>query len=145
MSTIPRISPAEAHAKLAEGYTYVDVRSEPEFEEGHPTGAVNVPLMLMSEGGLTPNVEFLAVMIAAYPKDAKLVLGCKTGGRSLRAAQLLEDNEYTNVIDQRAGWDGSRNAFGKVTEPGWGRTDLPSETGDPSVGSYAYVRQQIGK
>lgn len=143
MSTIPRISPAEAHTKLAEGYTYVDVRSEGEFEEGHPPGAVNVPLMHMSAEGMTPNDSFLAVMLAAFPKDAKLVLGCKSGGRSLRAAQLLEDNGYTSLIDQRAGWDGSRNAFGKVTEPGWGRTDLPAETGGAEGRSYAAIRQRL--
>ena len=33
MSTITRISPAEAQEKLAQGYTYVDVRSEQEFAE----------------------------------------------------------------------------------------------------------------
>ncbi len=143
--SLPRLSPAEAHAKLAEGYTYLDVRSQGEFEEGHPEGALNVPLMHMTAEGMTPNTEFLAVVLAAFPKDAKLVIGCKSGGRSLRAAQLLEDNGYTDVIDQRAGWDGARNAFGKITEPGWGRVGLPAETGDPEGRSYADIREKTAK
>jgi rhodanese-related sulfurtransferase len=140
MSTIPRLSPAEAHAKLAEGYTYVDVRSEVEFDEGHPAGAVNVPIMHSVPSGMTPNVDFLSVMLATFPKNTKLILGCKSGGRSLRAAQLLEDNGYTELIDQRAGFDGSRNAFGKVTEPGWAHANLPVEEGAPKGRSYSDMK-----
>ena len=45
MSTLVRISPAEAHAKMtAEGFTYVDVRTPEEFAEGRPAGSINVPL-----------------------------------------------------------------------------------------------------
>ena len=39
------VSVREARDKQREGYTYVDVRSIPEFEQGHPEGAVNVPLL----------------------------------------------------------------------------------------------------
>ena len=39
------VSVREAHEKQGQGYTYVDVRSIPEFEQGHPAGAVNVPLL----------------------------------------------------------------------------------------------------
>ena len=52
MSNPTRISPQEASAKLAEGWTYVDVRTEQEFEAGHPPGAVNVPIALMAGGGV---------------------------------------------------------------------------------------------
>ena len=38
------VSVREARDKQREGYIYVDVRSIPEFEQGHPEGAVNVPL-----------------------------------------------------------------------------------------------------
>ena len=39
----------------------------------------------------------------------------------MRAAQALVAAGFTNVIDQRAGWDGARDSFGQVTEPGWSR------------------------
>ncbi|MGD0529251.1 MAG: rhodanese-like domain-containing protein [Polyangiaceae bacterium] len=129
MADPTRISPQEASAKLAEGWTYVDVRTTQEFEAGHPPGAVNVPFMNAGPGGMAPNPDFLAVMAAAFPRDARLVLGCKTGGRSLRAAQALLGAGYTSVVDQRAGWEGARNAFGQVTEPGWSRVGLPVEEG----------------
>ena len=39
------ISPQDAHDLMTrEGYTYVDVRTEGEFANGHPEGAVNVPI-----------------------------------------------------------------------------------------------------
>ncbi|HEY3818758.1 MAG TPA: rhodanese-like domain-containing protein [Polyangiaceae bacterium] len=139
MADPTRISPQEASAKLAEGWTYVDVRTTQEFEAGHPPGAVNVPLMHAGGGGMVPNPDFLAVMTAAFPKDARLVVGCKSGGRSLRAAQALLGAGFTSVLDQRAGWDGARNPFGQVTEAGWSRAGLPIEEGQPEGRSWASV------
>ena len=144
MSTPTRISPQEASAKLADGWTYVDVRTVEEYEAGHPTGAVNVPLMHAGAGGMAPNPDFLKVMVAAFPKDAKLVVGCKAGGRSLRAAQALLGDGFTNVLDQRAGWDGARDSFGQVTEPGWSRAGLPTENGNPGGRSWEDLRKKAG-
>ena len=142
MSSPPRITPKEASEKLAQGYTYVDVRTVEEFEAGHPQGAVNVPIALAGAGGMTPNADFVPVMKAAFAKDAKIVVGCKAGGRSLRAAQMLLGEGFTDVIDQKAGWDGERNAFGQMAEPGWSRVGLPSETGQPSGRSWTDMKQK---
>jgi rhodanese-related sulfurtransferase len=142
MSNPTRISPQEASAKLAEGWTYVDVRTEQEFEAGHPPGAVNVPIALMAGGSMTPNPDFVRVMTAAFQKDAKIVVGCKAGGRSMRAAQALLAEGYTNVLDQRAGWDGARDPFGQITEPGWSRVGLPTEEGQPSGRSWADMKRK---
>jgi rhodanese-related sulfurtransferase len=142
MTDPTRISPQEASAKLAEGWTYVDVRTVEEFEAGHPPGAVNVPLMHAGGGGMTPNPDFLRVMSAAFPKDARLVVGCKSGGRSLRAAHALIGEGFTSVVDQRAGWDGARNPFGQVTEPGWSRAGLPTEEGQPGGRSWDDLRKR---
>jgi rhodanese-related sulfurtransferase len=137
-----RISPQEASEKLAQGYTYVDVRTAEEFEAGHPTGAVNVPIMHAGPGGMVQNTDFLRVMTAAFPKDAKIVCGCKAGGRSLRAAQVLLSQGFTDVLDQRAGWDGARDAFGQVSEPGWSRAGLPTEQGAPAGRSWSDMKQK---
>jgi rhodanese-related sulfurtransferase len=142
MSDIKRISPKEASDKLAEGYTYVDVRTVEEFVDGHPAGAVNVPIALAGGGGMAPNPDFMRVMSAAFAKDAKIVCGCKAGGRSLRAAQALVGAGFTNVLDQRAGWDGARDPFGQVVEPGWSRAGLPTEQGNPSGRSWEEVRKK---
>jgi len=125
---IERISPEEAKRRLDTGWTYVDVRSVPEFEQGHPAGAYNVPLMHMGPAGMEPNAEFMDVLRARFPKDAQLVLGCKSGGRSLRAAEMLAAAGYKNVVDQRAGWSGARDAFGQLAEKGWEAAGLPVST-----------------
>lgn len=97
-----------------EGFTYVDVRTEEEFAAGHPDGAVNVPLV---DG-------FGALMEKTFAKDAPIIVGCKAGTRSARAAKELVAAGFTRVVDQRAGWDGTRGPFGELLEAGWSRTDL---------------------
>ena len=143
MANVKRVSPAEAKALVDQGWVYVDVRSEPEFEESHPSGSENVPLLHMGAGGMTPNPEFMDVMTKAYAKDAKLVIGCKAGGRSLRAATMLLDAGYTNVVDQRAGFDGARDAFGSLSEKGWSPAGLPTEKGATPGATYADVKKRL--
>jgi rhodanese-related sulfurtransferase len=142
MTNPTRISLQEASDKLAEGWTYVDVRTPEEFAAGHPPGAVNVPIALLAPGGMAPNADFMRAMTAAFPKDAKIVVGCKSGGRSLRAAQLLLAEGFTSVLDQRAGWDGARNPFGELAEPGWSRSALPTEEGSPSGRSWEDLKRK---
>jgi rhodanese-related sulfurtransferase len=135
--TVKRVSPEEAKQLMdAEGYVYVDVRSLPEFEAGHPTGAYNVPLMHQAPAGMTPNPDFLGVMENAFPKTAKLVLGCKAGGRSARAAALLESAGFTNVVDQKGGYEGSS------AEPGWRPRGLPTSTHPAPDRTYEGVRSR---
>jgi rhodanese-related sulfurtransferase len=136
-----RISPAEAYAKMtSEAHVYVDVRTVEEFAAGHPAGAFNVPVMIAGAAGLAPNPEFAAVMGRAFAKDSPIIVGCKMGGRSARAAKELVLAGFTRVLDQRAGWDGARGSFGELTEPGWARAELPTETGTPADRSYEAVR-----
>jgi rhodanese-related sulfurtransferase len=121
-----RVSPQQARELIeGEGYVHVDVRSVPEFQAGHPEGAYNVPLMNMGPGGMAPNPDFLAVMQQAFPKDTRLVIGCKAGGRSARAAAMLEAAGFTNVVDQRAGFEGAHDPASGRIEPGWRPAGLP--------------------
>ncbi len=138
MSDIQRVSAKEASAKVSDGWIYVDVRTTDEFEAGHPAGAVNVPIS-HRDG---PNPDFVRVMNASFAKDAKIVVGCKAGGRSLRAARTLVAEGFTNVIDQRAGWDGARSPFGELVEPGWLQAGLPREDGVPAGRSWTDLRQK---
>jgi rhodanese-related sulfurtransferase len=142
MSDDKRISPHEAHAKIREGYAYVDVRTEEEFADGHPEGALNVPILLAGAGGMTPNPDFATVMAASFAHDAKVIVGCKAGGRSHKAREALLGLGFVDVLDQRAGWDGARDAFGQVTEPGWSRAGLPIEKGVPEGRSYAALKSK---
>lgn len=141
MTAHNRLSPEEAQAKLTEGYVYVDVRSEPEFEAGHVPGALNVPISHQVGGGLVPNPDFLAVMEAAFPKDAKLLLGCKSGGRSLKAVGVLQTAGFTDLLELRTGFDGGKDAFGRP-DPGWSKKGLPVEAGATAGQTYADVKQR---
>ncbi len=136
MTPVTRISVKEASEKLAEGYTYVDVRTTEEFEAGHPPGAVNVPIALSAPGGMAPNPDFGRAMAARFAKDARLVIGCKTGGRSMRAATELLAAGFTEIVEMRPGWDGARDAFGQLAEPGWSRAGMPVEAGQPPGRSW---------
>jgi len=140
--TISRVSPQEAQRLVSdEGWTLVDVRSIPEFEAGHPAGAYNVPWAHAVNGAMQPNPEFLAVMQQRFPRDAKLLLACRSGGRSMRAAEALASAGFTQLTDQRAGWDGARDAFGRVQEVGWSSSGLPVESGPDVERGYDAVKR----
>lgn len=105
---------------------YLDVRSVPEFEAGHAARAVNIPLLHMTPGaGMTPNDDFAAVVEASIPKDAKVVVGCKSGGRSARATEIMMQMGYTNVANVRGGFGGLVDNLGRMVEPGWSVLKLP--------------------
>lgn len=140
VSEVKTVTPEEAAALLAEGYVYVDVRSEPEFEAGHVPGALNVPLNHRGPNGMTPNPDFLAVMQQAFASDEKLVIGCQAGGRSRKAAEQLAKAGFQNLVDMSAGWGGTRDAFGKAIA-GWSAKG-PVEPGKPAGQAYDDVKQR---
>jgi rhodanese-related sulfurtransferase len=123
------LSPQEAYELMQSDpeYLYLDVRSVPEFEAGHAKGAINIPIAHITPGaGMTPNPEFPAVVEAALPKDAKLLIGCKTGGRSARACDIMSQMGYSDVANIRGGFVGAMDNVGRVTEPGWSMLNLPT-------------------
>jgi rhodanese-related sulfurtransferase len=121
--SVKRVPPGEASNLLAQGYKYLDVRSIPEFQQGHPQGAYNIPLAHMMPGGrMAPNPDFPAVVAKHFAKTDRLLIGCKSGGRSLRAAEILAGAGFTDVIDVNTGFDG------------WTRERLPVATASPGRG-----------
>jgi rhodanese-related sulfurtransferase len=119
---VKRVTPEQALELMrGEGYSYLDVRSVPEFDEGHPAGAFNVPLLHMGPGGGQPNRDFLSVMERRFPKDARLVVGCRSAGRSVQAVALLEQSGFTDLVLQQSGFVG-----GSTMDPGWGPKGLPA-------------------
>lgn len=122
------VSPQEAYEIMQTDpeYKYLDVRSVPEFEAGHPEGAINIPLMHFAPGaGMYPNQDFIAVVDANLAKDSKLIVGCKSGGRSAHACQVLSQMGYTNIANMRGGFGGMVDNLGRLVEPGWSMLDLP--------------------
>ncbi len=77
-----RISGADARALVAEGAQLIDVRTSSEFSSGHIEGAKNVPL-----GELGSRLDKLS-------KQKPVVVYCRSGARSARAARMLEKAGY---------------------------------------------------
>ncbi len=84
------------------------------------------------------------MILALYPKDSKIVIGCRSGQRSMLAAEMMLSAGYTTVVDLRPGFEGARNAFGGIIEPGWLQEGLPAEDVTPG-GSYDELRRKAGK
>lgn len=134
------VKPKDCPALLAAGYTYLDVRTTDEFEAGHPAGAFNVPVMTRGPAGVQPNPDFTRVVAARFAKDAKLVVGCQSGGRSMHACELLEAAGYRDVSNMDCGFGGSRDG-----EPGWAACRLPTESGKPAGRTYAELQSAAKK
>ena len=127
-------------------YTYLDVRSVQEYEAGHPEKSINIPIMHFAPGlGMTPNEDFPAVVEANLPKDAKLVIGCKTGMRSARACDVLSQMGYTNVANVRGGYMGMTDNFGRLIEPGWSMLNLPTSTESRDEARYETLAAKAKK
>jgi rhodanese-related sulfurtransferase len=142
---IKQLDPPEVHATLeadAEA-VYLDVRTEEEFEAGHPTGAINIPVMFMIPGRPQPNPDFLTVAEKTLPKGKKLVVGCLSGGRSQRACEMLEEAGYTDLTNVRGGFGGARDASGAIAVKGWRDAGLPVTQG-LGEGAYPVLREKAG-
>ena len=108
------IDPSAANDRVSSSeWQYVDVRTQQEFDVGHPDGAFNVPILFLDATGMmAPNGAFIEVMEKHFPKGAKLVLGCKMGGRSMRACQLLAQAGYAHLANMHGGFSGAEDMRG---------------------------------
>lgn len=124
---IATTSVTDARQAHTNGATLVDVRSTAEFNDGHPAGALHVPLLDADEdtGQMMPNPDFIRVMRANFAPDTSLLLSCRTGGRSARAAQMLEAFGFTNLTNVDGGYEA------------WTPAGLPTETSTPDERAYA--------
>jgi len=143
---INQAEPPQAHEILKSNpdAIYLDVRTEPEFAQGHPDGAINVPVVFIKgPGQMELNGEFVDVVAKTLPREKKLVVGCLAGGRSQRACELLEAAGYADLTNVRGGFGGARDASGKVVVAGWRDAGLPvsTEVGD---NSYQALRRKAG-
>lgn len=73
----------------------VDVRTPEEFRAGHIDNALNINWL---------GQNFAAEM-ESIDKDEKIYVYCKMGGRSAKAAHLLDSLGYKNVINLEGGYD----------------------------------------
>lgn len=71
-------------------YTLIDVREPDEFERGHLPGAINIPSQSLMSGCLE---------LASVPKDAEIIVYCKTSSRSKIAMDIFKSLGYLNVLN----------------------------------------------
>jgi len=129
---IPQTTPTEAYDILQQNAdaVYLDVRTAPEFEAGHPAGARHVAVIFFGAGGQPrPNPDFVREVETILPHDAKILVGCQAGGRSQRACELLRDAGYRDVTNVRGGFGGARDQTGRLVTPGWRDAGLPVAQG----------------
>jgi rhodanese-related sulfurtransferase len=146
--SVKNVTVKEAHDRQAAGSVYVDVRSIPEFAQGHPAGALNVPLIHQDErtGQMMPNHEFVAIMRANFAADAPLLIGCQVGGRSAQAAQVLAASGFSDVSNVLGGYGGARDPMtGAVRDEGWIQAQLPAEPEREPGASYRALAAKSGR
>jgi rhodanese-related sulfurtransferase len=134
MMTIKHVTVQQAHQQQRSGANYLDVRSIPEFEQGHPEGAFNIPLLHFdrSSGQMRPNPDFLEVVRANFPPATPLVIGCKMGGRSQQACEILATAGFHDVANVLGGWGGAP----QLGHTGWLQAGLPVETAADASREY---------
>ncbi len=89
--TVPEVTPEETRARQKAGAVIVDVREPHEWREGHIPGAVLIPL-----GSLSGRLHELT-------PSHDIILVCRSGHRSLTAAQVLQRVGFPRVSNMTGG------------------------------------------
>ena len=119
---INQINPEDAYNKMQkDNAVYIDVRTEKEFNEGHAVGACNIPIFTQLQPEAILNPEFVSLIENKFDKGSYLLLGCRTGGRSQKACEMLEQAGFMNLFNIQGGF------IGTDTNQGWSSLGLPSE------------------
>ncbi len=122
------VDPREAYTRQQAGWTYVDVRSGPEFHSGRPNASINIPAFVPGPLGMAPITTFVADVLAQFDRETPLLIGCAAGGRSMRAIQQLEAAGFTRLVNVDGGFLGGRDAAGRPVA-GWRNAGLPVAAG----------------
>lgn len=126
--TYQSTDPEGAQALLDDGYVYVDVRTVEEFDAGHPPGAYNIPILVRSGMGMQPNPAFVRAVQKHFAKDQRIVFGCKAGGRSARACEIMAAQGYATLVNMEGGYHGAYDMGGALVQAGWADCGLPTST-----------------
>jgi rhodanese-related sulfurtransferase len=107
-SDIKEISPAEAFPAVSKAYSqFVDVRTPEEYSTGHAVRTVNIP------------IDTLMASLDRLEKNEPVYLICQSGNRSKKAAGMLKEAGFGNVL----------NVTGGTTA--WQAANLPTEIQPP--------------
>jgi rhodanese-related sulfurtransferase len=143
---VKEITPQQAHdtLKADANAVYIDVRTEGEFANGHPQGAVNIPVAFPDPArGMIANPDFVKVVEGHFPKVKKIIVGCQAGPRSNAAAGLLQQAGYQDVANLVGGFGGMRDMSGNVVAPGWAASGLPVSQENGEGVSYQSLSAKV--
>lgn len=94
MNAFNSITVSELHEKLKQPtFLLIDVREPDEYAQAAIEGSQLIPLATLPD------------RISEIPRDQEVVIHCKAGGRSARAAQYLIDQGYTQITNVTGGMD----------------------------------------
>lgn len=130
MSRIKNLNPVEAWRFIQDNpaSVLVDVRTRLEYSYvGHPRGALHIPWKEAPDW--TVNHNFVADMQKQVAeKDTPVLLLCRSGQRSLAAANALQEAGYTNLVNIDEGFEGPLDEHKhRGTLGGWRYHGLPWE------------------
>ena len=91
---IHRVGVADFKAAMTDGVQLVDVRTPEEFEAGHIETALNYNV----------NGPDFASQVEGLDKSKPVLLYCKMGGRSARAAKQLQEMGFMTLYDLEGGY-----------------------------------------
>ncbi len=147
------ITPTEADAMVRDGNAVIlDVRTPQEWKAvGHPgpdrTGrgqylegrVLNIPYQMLYQGAsgrtmAAVNPQFVAEVEQVLEKDDPVILICRSGNRSVPAAQALHEAGFRRLYNVTTGFEGERDAAGRRTVNGWKVDGLPYN--DSPAGAY---------
>jgi len=116
-AAVPRISPADAKAAIANGAIVVDVRDAPEVEKsGKVAGALHVSRGML-EFRADPESPFHD---KRFDRTKPVIVYCASGGRSALSGKVLKNLGFTQVFNMGPfkDWVESGGEVDKPIEPG---------------------------
>lgn len=120
------LTPTEAYRLVELGEAVlVDVRTRPEWEYvGHVPGA---PLVeWRAYGAPAPNPEFVHSLERVAPRDATVLFLCRSGVRSIAAAQAAAQAGWSRACNVLEGFEGDLDETGRRgSRGGWRQAGLP--------------------
>jgi len=103
--TAPEITVAQAKEELDQRQVglLLDVREPSEWDKGHIPGAVLAPRGML-EWYADPTTPYAKPEITTN-QDARIIVQCASGGRSMLAAETLRKMGYSNVVNMAGGFN----------------------------------------
>ncbi|MFN8019571.1 MAG: rhodanese-like domain-containing protein [Acidimicrobiales bacterium] len=105
---VPEIDIATAAERRAAGTPVIDVRQPEEYVEGHVPGAPLIPLAEVPD------------RIGELPTDGEVLIICRSGARSMRAAEHLRSQgiDAVNIAGGTLAWIEAGHPVVTGDEPG---------------------------